>query len=944
MAVAEEPTARLAQAIRDLHRDAGKPGLRRISSAIRERDDLKDTVSHQAVSDILRGGSLPRWLKLECVVRQLAAWSVNRPEPDAEVRRFHAMWLAAADGKTSVATMGDAPAAEGVPAVDSPPAGPSGVAGGVLNVPARNSAFVGRRETLATMRRLLDGVPRRPLVIRGIGGVGKTQLAVEFAHRHAARYDVVWWVPAAGPAQARAALASLAERLDLPRGRDPYQTALTAVDALGESALRWLLVFDNADDPAAIRMMLPPGGDVIVTSRVHGWSSMGHVLDLEVFSRPESVELLCRRGAGISPADADPLAERLGDLPLALGQVAAVQSATGMPVQEYLRLFAEHLNDLLGPQPHDAHATSVAAFVMVAIQALRERSPAAAQLFELFAFLGSEPVPVTLFRLGQQADIDPPLGRALYQYDFIERVVNPLVRYGVARLEPAGQRIQVHRLIRSVLREQIGPERAEKVRRTTHRLLGAANPGDPDDPRTWSLHAAIGPNLIASEALRSDDLSVRQAIVDQIRYLERRGEYEESWQLGELAVSEWGRPPGTGGATAADDLTFRAIRDTANALRALGRYEDARTMTRVAFDRLRDDPQYGEDHPLTLDFAGALGIYLRITGAYREALEIDRAVVGRRDRPGTDEAAKLRAMGNLAVSLRMNGMFAEAYTVDLQTRDGYTRRLGADHPRTLLATANLTKDLYGLGRFRESLNLVESILPVQVRLHGEGHENVLWSSRMRVLGLRQAGRDGEAVSLAVLNRDAVDRRFGPSHESTLLSMITLANTLWRAGDLDEARTLADETAYRCRTALGRRHPMALAAAVNTAAINRLAGARDDVYLSDQLTVRELTQVVGESHPYTLAASNGLAIDLMLRHGSGVALDISRSVVERAYVALGRDHPYTLAYEANLGTFLTAAGDSAQGHALHAEALAGLAAQGVAVSGVLLECEIEPPES
>jgi tetratricopeptide (TPR) repeat protein len=944
MAVADGPLERLAQAIRDLHRDAGRPGLRRISTAIRDRDDLKDTVSHETVSAILRGGSLPRWLKLECVVRQLADWSVNQPEPDAEVRRFHRMWLEASDGRPPPVVR-RVVTADAAPAVDSPATSPSAVSGTLIsNAPARNSAFVGRTAVLTEMRQILDEAPHRPLVIRGIGGVGKTQLAGEFVHRHAAQYDIVWWVHAAEAVQARAALAALAERLDLPRRQDLNQTALAAVDALGETKLRWLLVFDNADDPATIRSMLPPGGNVIITTRVLGWSRIGQVLDVDVFDRSESVELLVRRGRGISAEDADLLAARLGDLPLALEQVAAVQSATGMPVPEYLRLFAAHLSDLLGTQPHEGHATSVAAFVMVAMEALRDRTPAAVQLFELFAFLGSEPVPVSLFRIGREADIEPPLGRALYQFDFIERIVGQLVRYGVARLEPQSQRIQVHRLISSVLREQLDPVRAEEVRLTAHRLLGAANPGNPDDPRTWSLHAEIGPHLIASDAVRSAELSARRAVVDQIRYLERRGDYEESLRLGELAVGMWSRPPGDGSAFE-DDLAFRAIRETANALRAVGRYEDARRMTEAAYERLREDPHYGEDHPLTLDLAGSLGVYLRITGAYAKALEIDRDVVDRRVRRAQDDPATLRAMGNLAVSLRMNGMFAEAYTVDLRTRDEYTRELGADHPRTLLATANLTKDLYGLGQFRESLELVEEVLPKQIQLHGESHEYVLASSRMWAVGLRYAGRHREAVRLAEQNRRLADSFFGPANENTLLSMITHANVLWRAGDLLLAKALVDEAIDRCRTALGPRHPMTLAAAVNMAAISRLSGARDEVYLSDQLTVRELTQTVGAGHPYTLIACNGLVIDLALRHESSPALALSQVLVERARTTLGSDHPNTLAFEANHGLLLAETGAVDQGRTLRADALAGLQEYGIgAADSERLECEIEPPES
>lgn len=943
-ALPDGPLRRLVQAVHDLYSAAGRPGVRRISEAVRNRSDLPDTVSHETVSAILRGDGRPGWMKLECVIRQLAATAVTRPEPDAEVRRFHRMWLEVDD-----ATHQDASEARRKPAPVGPTAvpvaeqAPPGTL--ITNAPARNAAFVGRQALLQEMRRLLDVRPRRPLVIQGIGGVGKTQSAGRFAHLHADYYDVIWWVPTAEAVQARAALAALAERLDLPRSKDLIQTARSALDALEASQLRWLLIFDNADDPQAVRSLIPTGGDVVVTTRVLGWARIGEIIDLDVFQRDESIELLCRRGSRITPAEADLLAARLGDLPLALEHVAAVQSATGMPVTEYLRVFAEHMTELLDTGPRPAHSTNVAALVNLALRTLRERTPAAAQLLELFAFLGSEPVPVSLLRAGNEAAITPSLSRALYQFDFIDRIVGQLVRYGVARLEPHGQRIQVHRLIRYVLREQLDPDQAAEVQAMTHRLLGAANPGNPDDPRTWSLHAEIGPHLIASEAINSDDLSARRAVVDQIRYLERRGEYEESRRLGELAVASWGQPFDADEQGPEAELTIRAIRDTANAMRALGSYQDARRVTEEALEQLRRSPRYGDDHPQTLDLAGAVGIYLRITGAYAEALRMDQEVLERRDQRDDNSLAVLRARNNLAVSLRLNGMFAKAYPVDLQVRDTYTRLLGPGDADSLHSGANLARDLLGLGRYQESLELIDTVLPAQVALHGINHEYVLRTARVRVVGLRRTDRIWEAVEEAGKNSRDADRIFGPNHENTLLSMISYANALTRAGDLVGARAIASEVLARLRSVFGAGNPVTLAAATNFAVVLRLSGDRNEAYSVDQVTAREFEQAVGAEHPYTLTASNGLAIDLYLNHEVRSAIDHFQDLVGRARRTLGEDHPDTLRFAANLGHCRMTGGHREGGDSARERAVMRLSPDSaITSSSGLIECDIEPYEA
>jgi tetratricopeptide (TPR) repeat protein len=948
------PLRRLVQAIHEIYTAAGRPGVRQISNAIKDRDDLRDTVSHETVSAMLRGEALPRWIKLECVVRQLAGWAVTQPDADEVVRRLHRLWLEADD------------AAPGGAAAPSPPARPAdAVVGGVsamqrarapavpttvLNAPARNDHFIGRQRVLDEMRRVLEQTPRRPLVLRGIGGVGKTQLTVEFAYRYAGDYDLIWWVPAEEPVQARAALAALAERLDLPRSTDLNQTARVTLDALESSELRWLLIFDNAESAAELRSVLPAGGDVIVTTRSLGWSRFASVVEVDVFDRPESIELLRRRGRGIGVDDADRLAARLGDLPLALEQVAAVQSATGMSVSDYLRLFAEHVGDLLSTSPPPEYPTSVATFVNLAIDSLRGHAPAAVQLLELFAFLGPEPVPVSLFRAGRGADIDPPLGRAVHQFDFIERVVEQLVSYGVARLEPQGERIQVHRLVRAVLRERLDRESAERIRATTHRLLGAANPGSPEDPRTWTLHAEIGPHLIPSDALGSSVLSARHAVIDQVRYLERRGEYDESRRLGEMALQAWGASVEEGGLGPEHELTVRAVRDLANVMRAQGSYGDARRITEEALERLRQSPAYGEDHPRTLDLAGAVGTYLRLTGDYREALAMDRDVVERRRRHGGDtDRATLRAVLNLAVSLRFNGEFAEAFSLDQQARDTFAQQRGEEHPDTLLAGSNLARDLYGLGRYDDCRTLIMEVLPRQTALHGGTHEYVLRSNRLKAISLRKTGRRAEALALAGSNFRDTYGAAGPDHENTLLAMMTYANALRAAGDVVGAKTLAAEALARYRVAFGPRNPVTLAAAINFAIILRAAGDRNEAYSIDRLTVVDLRQAVGADHPYTLAATAGLITDLSLMHDIDSAVRLADGLLPLARAKLGAGHPSTLGFEYNLSLDLVAAGDAVSGEALHARAVAELATIDGDLfdsqrGGVRVECDIEPPES
>ncbi len=205
------------------------------------------------------------------------------------------------------------------------------------NVPPRNKNFTGREELLADLRRRAGVTPATavlPQALHGIGGVGKTQLAIEYAYHFADQYQVIWWIPADQIALVRSTLAALAPRLGLT-GIAPgrVEDAVTAVyDALrrGKPYDRWLLVFDNADQPELVREFMPPGpGHVIVTSRNRGWAEVVDALEVDVFTRDESRQYLKRRVAGIDQEAADRLADELGDLPLALEQAAALLGADG---------------------------------------------------------------------------------------------------------------------------------------------------------------------------------------------------------------------------------------------------------------------------------------------------------------------------------------------------------------------------------------------------------------------------------------------------------------------------------------------------------------------------------------------------------------------------------------------------------------------------------------
>src|SRR5919199_6324855 len=268
----------------------------------------------------------------------------------------------------------------------------------VWKVPPRNPRFTGRDGMLTELRRRLHTGEGTLTVqaLYGLGGVGKTQLAIEYAHRFAADYDLVWWIDAEQPVLIPEQLAALAARLGLPTGSTVAATVERLLTEL-RGRDRWLLVFDNAERPADIADHRPGGaGHVLVTSRSPGWGALGGRPEVDVLARAETIALLQARIPALDAELADKLAAELGALPLAAAQAAGYLEQTALPAADYLRRFREHRASLLARGEVLGYAGRVDTAWALSLERLRHRDPAAVQLLQLAACLAPEPIPLLL--------------------------------------------------------------------------------------------------------------------------------------------------------------------------------------------------------------------------------------------------------------------------------------------------------------------------------------------------------------------------------------------------------------------------------------------------------------------------------------------------------------------------------------------------------------------
>ncbi|WP_027341644.1 FxSxx-COOH system tetratricopeptide repeat protein [Hamadaea tsunoensis] len=808
-------------------------------------------------------------------------------------------------------------------------------------VPLRNRNFTGRAvllDRLSDALRIGSKASVLPQTLHGLGGVGKTQLVIEYVYRHLDEYNIVWWIAAEQTSTVLSSLAQLAERLDLPVLEDRQQTARTVLDALATGDRSWLLIYDNADDPADLDQLLPStGGHVIITTRNLDWSTVGEAIEVNVFERAESVELLQRRTQGddgtprISSVEAGELADKLGDLPLALEQAAAWYLATAMPIKEYIALLDNHIRDLLSEGKPASYPLTVAAFVTVAVQTLRESALATAQLFELLSYLGGEPVSLSLLRFGKDADISSPLRETLGSSIAMSRIVRDLSRYGLAKID-AERRVQVHRLVQLVLRDSLPEELAERTRRNAQNLLTAANPGDPDDQdNVEALQREIGPHLEPSDMIHAQNVEGRQVVLDHVRTLFVTGDYENSRRLARLAWEAWRVDTSSPRLGPHGEMTQIMRGHLANAMRTLGQATQAAEHTAEAYRELSENPAIGPTHEVTLILANQIGADLRIQGRYKEALEFDTNLVAQH-RSVFPEGSHytLRAQSNLAVDHRMVGRFPDAVRLDEEVRQHWLD-ISRDDGRALAATINVARSYYGMGAYEAGLEIVVDTRPKLERLFGASHSQVILAERTHATLLRKVGQLEEAVEMMQINQSRVTARFGLAHEFSVAATVSLANALRQVNDLDEAERQIGDALTRYEADFGPRNPLTLVALVNQGIILRAVGDMDRAAEVDERCYTELADVLGADHPYTICAGASLATDYsrLGRHAEAVALseqmlELTREVAGGRHEARGNsEHPYLLMRAINLSHDLRAIGEEARADVLFDESLSGL---------------------
>jgi tetratricopeptide (TPR) repeat protein len=634
----------------------------------------------------------------------------------------------------------------------------------IFHVPPRNPNFTGRGELLQVLRQHLAALPLASAVVQtqaihGLGGVGKTQLVVEYAHRYAADYELVWWIPAEQPVTIAGQLAALARRLGLRELPSLDEQVMVLFDDLAQRD-RWLLVYDNAEYPVDLEAVRPPagGGHVLVTSRNAAWGGIGATVSLDVLPRAEAVTFLRQRLGRDDPLLAA-LAKALGDLPLALEQAAAYLDETHTPPAEYLELLSSRARELFAlGRPANSQQT-IATTWTVSFDRVRRQPLPAEDLLTLCAFLAPDDLPRAL--LTDHAEVLPErLATAIRDRVALQGSLGVLSRYSLATVTE--DTIGVHRLVQAATRNDLGSEAAQRWTGVAVRLLLAAFPPVYLKAATWPTSARLLPHVIAVTAHAA---KLGAEPVKCVTLLTR----------------------------AADYLWVRA------------KLQQARALLEQALAIL--EARRGPDHPDVARTLMALGTVIYDLGDLSTSRTyLERALTIQEARLSRDHPDLAYSLHNLGLVLRSLGDLSEARIAQERSLTIREARFGPDHPKVAQSLNSLGGVLTDLGDLPAAHIAIERGLRIREAWLGPDHPDVAHSLNHLGLTLRGLGDLAAARAAAARALSIYETRLGPEHPYAAQSLHLLGLVLHDLGDLAGARAASERAVAIRDTALGPDHP------------------------------------------------------------------------------------------------------------------------------------------
>jgi serine/threonine protein kinase/tetratricopeptide (TPR) repeat protein len=720
---------------------------------------------------------------------------------------------------------------------------------------ARNPNFAAREDLLQQIAESLEESQLLSVVaLHGLGGVGKTQLALEYAYRCADQYRMVAWIRAEARETLAADYCAIGTSLGFAETPDMLQR-IESVRSWLERNDRWLLVFDNASNPEALRSFLPRthNGHILVTSRQTSWRGLAASLAVDVLDPDEATEFLLRRTGEADAEAAAQLSEELGGLPLALEEAAAYMEATGRSIETYLPLLRdERKRVLLEGVPTAEASGGLRTTWDLSFREVEREAPQASDLLKLCAYLAPDDIPLELFRLGSKY-LPAELAKGVCDEVLFDGYVAALRRYSLVGIHP--DCLSIHRLVQLAMRERLTEEERARWAASALRVVERAYPQStmagayqPESGRLLSHALAtlsyadpyVGCLEPAGRLLQRSAIyrSVRGELDHACHQLERALELFESASApneGQIAVVLW---------------------ELGMARYALGEADTARERLErsvAIFERVR-----GAKHPWVAQALMALSWVLRTLGDFEGSYSsAERSLEIMQRALGTDHPVTAMSLSIMASDLWNQNRLAEARQLTERALAVLTNESENLHPFMCGTWNNLAQILLDLGDLERALECADRGLEIGERAWGPAHPFPCISMSVRGSILQHSGDlDGARSSLERALAGA-QRAMSHLHADIARSRSELGNVLRRCGDFEGARTILEHALEGGSRVCGDRSCFESHARVAFASLLRELGDLPAARKQCESGLRILADRFGADHPRRIAGLNTL---------------------------------------------------------------------------------------
>ena len=652
------------------------------------------------------------------------------------------------------------------------------------NPPRRhNLLFTGREAILAELQRALDLVQtgaRPPIqAITGLGGMGKTQTALEYAYRFAQAYQSTLWIRADTRETLYADLGALAEVLQLgvPEGL-PLEAYFETIKEWLQEHRDWLLIVDNLEDLALLHEILPVPchGHILVTMRLQATGPEIERFDLEKMAPEEGALFLLRRAKRLSlaaPLEQAPhadrqlaltLAEQLDGLPLALDQAGAYIEESNCGLVHYAELFQRQQADLLGLRDlsggaYADHPRSVRTTLALSLDQLQRENPAALELLQFCAFLHPEAIPETLLHEGA-AELGPLLEDLAREPLHLDQAMADLRRYSLLQRHPETHTYSLHRLVQAVVQDTLEAAAQREWARRVVRVVSRAFPEE--EYATWKRCQQLLPHALQCARLieqwEDTTSDAAQLLFRTGRYLKERGAYVEALQLVERAL---------------------AIREQT----------------------------LGATHPDVGEILNELAILCYLQGKYEQALPLyERALAINEQTQGSTHSEVAANLNNLAALHYKQGKYEQALPLYERALAINEQTQGSTHPLVAANLNNLAELYRKLNRYEQALLLYQRVLVIKEQTMGPSHPSMATSLNNLAMLYHSIGQYEQALPLFERALAIREQAFGLTHPEVSVVLSNLADLYRERGQYEQALPLFERALAILEGALGPTYP------------------------------------------------------------------------------------------------------------------------------------------